>query len=306
MNKYFPFILALCLLFLLSVIEGFISGRFGNTSSDLLNHLVTVVNDTPMALGNWVGENNDPTKDVVLKETGALGYVSRTYLNHSIDQTVSLYFIAGRSEKVAIHPPTACYPASGYTQLGNPATYEFHYSYKNPKTGQVQGRLAHFFTVVFSKDTERIRVFWAWNNGTEWEAPSFPRNYYGGHTPLCKCYFIMPETSKKNKIDEIPINNFATAFLTAIDEKMLVDGQLPYSKATIEFSNETAAADNSGVPSSMPDKQAENNRGSRIEDNPNSQEDNSEPTQSTKEIMEDSIDVLNQDDVRNSLENLQR
>lgn len=230
MNKYLPFAVALTVIVLIALISCIDRG-----DSAMLDHLVKTVNETPSVFDQWKGVDNDPAKEVIIQETGAKGNISRNYSNTSLGEEIGLYYIAGLSGKVAIHPPTACYPGAGYKLEGIVQDYDFPYIYTDSKSGVQYNRIAHFHKAIFSKDAERVCVFWSWNNGKKWEIPSFPRTYYGGHSPLCKCYFIL-NAKNKNDSDNIQpiINDFVVRFLADVDNRMLSEGKLPDGELVVK------------------------------------------------------------------------
>lgn len=239
MNKIIPIAFALLVIIALCGLEGKWTGRFGEYKSELLDHFTQAVKNVPQSFEDWEGgEDNDSTKDIVLQEAGAVGHLSREYSNHAIGEKVSLYYICGPSHKVAIHAPTACYPGSGYTQEGEERKYSFTYPYIDKEANVKYLREAEFFTTVFSRGAERVRVFWSWNDGTRWEAPTSPRSRYSGLIPLNKCYLITrvsKDEARNAKLSDMAVNHFARLFLSYVDGALLKNGQLPFSKLTVSL-----------------------------------------------------------------------
>ena len=82
-------------------------------------------------------------------------------------------------------------------------------------------------------------MFWAWNDGSGWVAPQFARLHFGGHIPLCKCYFSYVDNSPSvYDFDKKYIVDFATRFLSDVDNRMIVDGKVPSESIKINLGEE--------------------------------------------------------------------
>ena len=208
-------------------------------SQQYMDYLIKIVQETPDKFGNWTGGDNAQTNEAITKESGAIAQVSRVYENQLFGERINLYFIAGISFRVAMHSPVVCYPGSGYEQQGEVQTFDFDYVYTDSKTGKKYARKATFFTVVFKKEDYSERVFWAWNDGSGWVAPQFARLHFGGHIPLCKCYFSYVDNSPSvYDFDKKYIENFAKLFLSDVDNRMIVDGRLPSETVKLKLGEE--------------------------------------------------------------------
>lgn len=208
-------------------------------SQQYMDYLVKIVQETPSTLGSWEGTDNEQANEAVTKESGAIAQISRVYEDKLTGEQINLYFISGVSFRVAMHSPVVCYPGSGYEQQGEVQTFDFDYVYTNSQTGKKYARKATFFTVVFKKGDYSVRVFWAWNDGSGWEAPQFARMRFGGHIPLCKCYFSFVDNSPSvYDFDKKYIVDFATNFLTDLDNRMIVNGQLPSDSIKVNLGEE--------------------------------------------------------------------
>ena len=208
----------------------YVSTNMLGFSQQYMDYLTKIGQETPEKFGNWTGSDNAQANEAITKESGA---------NPLFGERINLYFIAGISFRVAMHSPVVCYPGSGYEQQGEVQTFDFDYVYTNSKTGKKYARKATFFTVVFKKDDYSERVFWAWNDGSGWVAPQFARLHFGGHIPLCKCYFSYVDNSPSvYDFDKKYIVGFAKLFLSDLDNRMIVDGQLPCETIKIKLGEE--------------------------------------------------------------------
>ncbi|MBQ2622003.1 MAG: exosortase-associated EpsI family protein [Thermoguttaceae bacterium] len=217
----------------------YVSTNMLGFSQQYMDYLIKIVQETPEKFGNWIGNDNAQANEAITKESGALAQVSRVYENQLFGETINLYFISGISFRVAMHSPIVCYPGSGYEQQGEVQTFDFDYVYTDSKTGKNYARKATFFTVVFKKEDHSERVFWSWNDGSGWVAPQFARLHFGGHIPLCKCYFSYVDNSPSvYDFDKKYITDFATRFLSDVDNRMIVDGKVPSEAIKINLGEE--------------------------------------------------------------------
>ena len=217
----------------------YVSTNMLGFSQQYMDYLIKIVQETPEKFGNWIGNDNAQANEAITKESGALAQVSRVYENQLFGETINLYFISGISFRVAMHSPIVCYPGSGYEQQGEVQTFDFDYVYTDSKTGKNYARKATFFTVVFKKEDHSERVFWSWNDGSGRVAPQFARLHFGGHIPLCKCYFSYVDNSPSvYDFDKKYITDFATRFLSDVDNRMIVDGKVPSEAIKINLGEE--------------------------------------------------------------------
>lgn len=238
-NKYIPAAFKIYIpaaIGLILIVALYVSTNMLGFSQQYMDYLIKTVQETPVKFGNWTGTDNPQANEAITKESGALAQISRVYENPFFGESINLYFIAGISFRVAMHSPVVCYPGSGFEQQGEVQTFDFDYIYTDSQTGKKYARKATFFTVVFKKESHSERVFWAWNDGSGWIAPQFARLHYGGHIPLCKCYFSFVDNSPNiYDFDKKYIADFAARFLSDLDNRMIVDGKVPSESIKINL-----------------------------------------------------------------------
>ncbi|WP_460167763.1 exosortase-associated EpsI family protein [Thermostilla marina] len=162
---------------------------------DQFRQLAEAVESVPPIVGPWHGRRlPKPSDPHILEATGAIGWFSAEFTETITGDEVSVFWIAGPSRSVSVHTPDACYPGAGFVMEGEPQAYRIEYTAET--NGRIEKRGADFTTAVFVKSepmgTRRLRVFWAWNDGTGWASPRFPRMRYGAARPLTKLYLIAP------------------------------------------------------------------------------------------------------------------
>lgn len=186
---------------LCALVEGYWSGRWTDSDGELPPGFLEAVQTLPLETRSWQGRTAPPIDPRVLEISGAAVIVSAAYRNRATADGVTVFLVGGWSRDVSVHTPDACYPGAGFTMEGRPYPFLIEYVPSLPESGNRQAdgtagevRTAEFTTAVFTKaeptGTVRLRVFWAWQDGSGWKSPPMPRWTYGGRRPLVKAYFV--------------------------------------------------------------------------------------------------------------------
>jgi hypothetical protein len=187
-------------------------GAAGMTAEQLSSRFDNV----PLNIGSWQGEDL-PVDEITRKTAGAIGYVSRRYINSQTGQHCVLWLIVGHSRDVVRHLPTVCSPSSGLRQIGGEILHHMKAD---------DGKPAIFYTAKFEKEDESSRrverVFWTFNHPEvgQWEAPDGAygaRSRYGLARALYKLYFTSPVSPDEDTIEANAAVEFAEEMLPAID-----------------------------------------------------------------------------------------
>ncbi len=129
--------------------------------------------------------------------------VSRQFLPQGAGRACVAAVTSGVPAEVAIHTPDVCYLGTGYRV-------------KTPTSKQTillpNGSQASFYVADFEKQSptgvERIRVRWAWSANGAWEAPDFPRWYFGRSPLLYKLYVVHPLEEEEDLTKNDPYRTF--------------------------------------------------------------------------------------------------
>jgi len=194
------------LIILTTIVQGFLTDRWGPSTSEQLEAFAAALQKVPIRIGDWEVQEITEMDPREREAAGAVGDISRTYRNPHTQEVVSVYMICGPSRSVAVHTPDACYVSSGFRIEDKIQPYDISF-------GNTKGE---FRTATFLKEdptgSQLLRVFWAWNATGQWEAPEWPRLKYGGRTPLNKVYFIARSAPGESVADS-PALAFAKEFL---------------------------------------------------------------------------------------------
>jgi len=208
----FPLAVVLLLIISLSLVEGMMRDRWASSGIQAAE-LGKRFDQVPHKLGDWQGE--DLSVDEETKSTaGAVGYVSRRYVNSVTGGAVRIWLIVGHSRDIWRHTPDICYPNQGFREVGGQLKHHM------PVPGE---EAAVFYTAKYSKEdpTGRHveRVFWAWNHPDTdlWEAPDSARAHYGLARALFKLYFVSSVGRDENTIDGNASVEFAELMLPALN-----------------------------------------------------------------------------------------
>jgi len=211
-----PTMMGAVLIVLTTLVQGFLTDRWGPISSEQLEAFVQAFKKIPHRIGDWELQEKSDMDPREKEVAGAVGDFSGTYRNPHTQELVSVYMICGPSRSVAVHTPDACYVSSGFRMEDKIRPYNIPFGNTS----------AEFRTATFLKEdptsSQLVRVFWAWNANGPWEAPEMPRLKYGGRTPLNKVYFIARSVPSE-PVEESPVLDFAKEFLTVVTPLLFPD-----------------------------------------------------------------------------------
>lgn len=216
MSRYIPITIAIVVIASLTVVEGFMSERWGD--SRLCAYCATLLEEVPSDIGGWTSTSNDVDDDT-REVAGARGWVSRTYTNPDTDEAVAVWLIVGHARDTARHTPDVCYTSQGNTRETDITRHALDLE---------DGSRAEFFTAVFNVQGELgvlpQRVFWAWfkpkgdaDAPVEWIAPQNVRTEIAAAPALYKLYFTTSGAASEADGDANVGMKFAKEFLSAVN-----------------------------------------------------------------------------------------
>jgi hypothetical protein len=147
-----------------------------------------------LTLGDWEGQALDLESR---QSEGVAGYLYRRYVNQSTGNVVSVFLVCGRPGPVSIHPPEACYGASGY-EIGDAGTFSVP-----PSVADGDFRTARFEKTKASGQ-KFLRIFWSWNATGVWSTPDDPRSAFAHYPVLYKLYLIREMSNPEERLKEDP------------------------------------------------------------------------------------------------------
>jgi len=183
----------------------------------------------PKRFGAWEFSQELPSDPKQLERAGAVGHISRLYLNKETGAKVSAFVVCATPHDASGHTPDRCYPGAGF---------EIAETEHRQSIPLADGRTAEKFTGTFSKTGQTLRVFWTYGLDGRWIAPQIARIELAGTTAVYKLYVIIDETRLPGGQSPLVCADFLSALLPAFDEAVLgktfaPDGQSSESLPTV-------------------------------------------------------------------------
>ena len=148
-------------------------------SAELLERLF------PSRVGAWEAAEELASNPEELKRAGAVGHISRAYLNTKSKARLSAFVVCASPHDASGHTPDRCYPGAGFE------ISETEHRLTIPITGD---RVAEVFTGTFRKSGQTLRVFWTYGVDGRWVAPQIARIELASARAVYKLYVIIDET----------------------------------------------------------------------------------------------------------------
>jgi hypothetical protein len=166
--------------------------------------------DIPMSIGDWEGQ---PLEHKSMRgEARVARSEQRRYTHRGSSKSVILLLVCGRFGPVSIHEPEACYGASGFR-------FAARHKYGLP------GSRSELWTAdaerVRAAETEKLRLYWAWNDGSGWSAAADPRTQFARRPVLHKLYVQRElDAADEGSGKEEPCEEFLRVLLPALDRAL--------------------------------------------------------------------------------------
>lgn len=202
MKRWFAALLGSIALIACGIVHGYWTGRWSPPvdSAKAAERLDTI----PLGLGEWDGEALEVKAGEAGK--GVAGFIKRRYVHRKTGATVELFLVCGQSGPVSIHSPDACYGASGF-RLNAQTRYEAN-------SGDSMWTMDA--TRTNATDETRLRVYWAWSDGSNWTASSNPRVQFARRPVLHKLYLVRELSGGSESRQSEPCEEFMQALLPVL------------------------------------------------------------------------------------------
>lgn len=176
---------------------------FGETQARL--------NTVPPALGPWVARDVPLSADE-LDRISVRAHLSREYRNTQTGRAVRMLVVAGPPGPISVHTPDVCFQGTGFEQSTTP---------EQVAVGDGAGQL---WAATFSKTgpvRTQIRVYWAWNGGSGWEAPEHRRaRYKFAFQPILYKIYLVTEADRQGATNPRPAEDLAARLLPDISRAL--------------------------------------------------------------------------------------
>jgi hypothetical protein len=206
-------------------------------SAAALEEAAARVQLVPLQIGNWKGKELKVEPEDFAR-AGALAYWMRHYAHRG--RSITVLLMCGRAGKMSVHTPEFCYQGLGYQMVDAAANVTVAHEpaltptplprrgEKDEMHSDERGRgvgVNEFWTARFTKQlggAVDLRLFWGWNAGHGWRAPSSPRWDFRGQPFLFKLY-VVHETSPGQRLENEPAFEFLKQALREMDKALFPD-----------------------------------------------------------------------------------
>lgn len=183
MFRILPLFCATTLLVASGVVQRVWTGAWTGADNEPASFAARLAN-VPMNIGPWQGTDGE-IDSAQLATAEAVGHLLRRYVRHDTDAEVSIFILCGRPGPMSVHQPTICYGGIGFET-------DKETSYKVQGEGDVPEAEFNRLDMIKRERVSpiRLRIYYAWNSGGSWRAPSNPRLTFGGAGALYKMYVV--------------------------------------------------------------------------------------------------------------------
>lgn len=179
-----------------------------NVAAELRHAAVLLETLFPRTCGEWEVEEELPSSAVELKRAGAVGHVSRAYVNRKTKARLSAFVVCATPHDASGHTPDRCYPGAGFVIGETEHRQTLHLP---------DGRDAEVFTGTFRKDGQTLRLYWTYGVQGNWVAPQIARIELADAKAVFKVYVIMDESPLPAGVGKSVCAEFMADILAAFD-----------------------------------------------------------------------------------------
>jgi hypothetical protein len=223
MNQILSLVAAAVILIGGAYMQGSWTDRWVYERPEEVDEWVQRLDDIPLTIGDWQGDIGE-SDERQLQVAKAAGGTAITFKNQRNDKSVSVFIVCGRGRYVASHTPDKCYPAAGYNMGPSPQPYQITID----EYEEADKPMPEFYTTRFSKESpehaEHLRIFWAWNDGESWRAPSDAGMAYANDTVAYKMYVISQMRDAGEMIEESQAQEFIEEAMPILDATLFPAG----------------------------------------------------------------------------------
>jgi len=162
----------------------------------------------PTRCGDWEAVEELESSPEELKRAGAVGHVSRSYLNRKSKAQLSTFVVCATPHNASGHTPDRCYPGAGF---------EIAETEHRQTVPLADGRNAEVFTGTFRKTGQTLRVLWTYGMDGQWVAPQIARIELANAKSVYKVYVIIDESTLPPGVGAKVCAEYLSVVLTEFD-----------------------------------------------------------------------------------------
>lgn len=178
----------------------------------------------PQRIGDWRLVRDVPLEPEVVRTLKCSAYISQVYEHEESGDVVSVAVLLGPSGSISVHTPEICYSGADYTVDG-----------QRQKTFiKDQSGVEHSLWEIAVQSNRLIRppmrVMYAWNAGSGWDATDHPRYRFGGLPHLYKIQIAGSIRNERGNGSFDPSVDFLSQFLAEIESHLLNPSAAPVAR----------------------------------------------------------------------------
>lgn len=211
-NSTFSLVLATIVTLSLTLGTALVHGRLTNRWGRPVAMLAAVerVDAFPRQIGDWQSEDTAELSPNILQMLECQGYLQRNYTNVKTQETVSVAVLVGPPGPMSVHTPEVCYPRRNF-QIA-----------KEPERLPLGGE-NHIWGITLRSpqlDARTLRVYYAWTDGQQWEAPDEPRLAFAGREYLMKIQLASYVDARSASAQSDPCLKFLHDAMPALNQAL--------------------------------------------------------------------------------------
>ena len=187
-----------------------------NVTTELQQAAARLERHFPVSVGAWQASEELESSPEELKRAGAVGHVSRAYVNTKSKATLSVFVVCATPHDASGHTPDRCYPGAGF---------EIAEAEHRLTVPIADGRTAEVFTGTFRKSGQTLRVFWTYGVDGHWIAPQIARIELASAAAVYKLYVIIDETPLPGGVGSKVCAEFMSQLLADFDAALKESAQ---------------------------------------------------------------------------------
>ncbi|HEX5103289.1 MAG TPA: exosortase-associated EpsI family protein [Pirellulaceae bacterium] len=188
---------------------------FGITPQQLLDQAAhQLARPLPERFGEWRLLQETELEERVADMLRCPAYVNRVYVHDRTGDRVSVIVLVGPSGPIAVHTPEICYSSRDFKIISERVPVSLDANQQPDQT---------FWEVGFESNdlsAAKMRVLYAWSDGSRWNASQQPRWEYGSLPYLYKIQIAGPESEPGSEFD--PCHDFLAQFINQLDQHLVV------------------------------------------------------------------------------------
>ncbi len=179
-----------------TVMSGLVQGRWTKRWGEPLELVARAdaLKTIPQSIGDWRMTEDNQVSQEVLDMLQCQGSVFRIYANAKTQQQVSMAVVGGPAGPISVHTPEICYSSQDFEQAAPRRTIEIAKSGPQSDASAASTQSSppesdQFWAVVFRTSdvhSAPMSVYYAWSDGSSWQATDAPRHAFAGVPQLFK------------------------------------------------------------------------------------------------------------------------